>query len=107
MKIDVARESALKILYKIEEENGYSNLVLDEYIEAKREKLSVKDVNFISEMVYGVVTWKLTIDTILANGLSRDWSNETVWCNPPYRSRNFKMGKNDFAYWHLSNCIFR
>lgn len=66
MKIDVARESALKILYKIEEENGYSNLVLDEYIEAKREKLSVKDVNFISEMVYGVVTWKLTIDTILA-----------------------------------------
>ncbi len=65
MKLDVARESALKILYKIEEENGYSNLVLDEYLEKNREKLSIKDVNFISEIVYGVITWKLTIDTIL------------------------------------------
>lgn len=65
MKLDVARESALKILYKIEEENGYANLVLDEYLEKNREKLSIKDVNFISEIVYGVITWKLTIDTIL------------------------------------------
>lgn len=65
MKLDIAREAALKILYKIEEENGYSNLVLDEYLEANREKLNVKDVNLISEIVYGVMTWKLTIDTIL------------------------------------------
>ena len=65
MKSDIARESALKILYKIEEENGYSNLVLDEYLEVNREKLNVKDVNLISEIVYGVMTWKLTIDTIL------------------------------------------
>lgn len=65
MKLDVARELALKILYKIEEENGYSNLVLDEYLEKEREKLNEKDVNFISEIVYGTVTWKLTIDAIL------------------------------------------
>lgn len=65
MKLDIARESALKILCKIEEENGYSNLVLDEYLEVNREKLNVKDVNLISEIVYGVMTWKLTIDTIL------------------------------------------
>lgn len=65
MKVDFARELALKILYKIEEENGYSNLVLDEYIEKERQKLSIKDINLISEIVYGTVSWKLTIDTVL------------------------------------------
>lgn len=65
MKIDKARELALKILYQIEIEKGYSNLVLDEYIEKNREKLTVKDISLISELVYGVVTWKLTIDTVI------------------------------------------
>lgn len=65
MKLDFARELALKILYQIEEENGYSNLVLDEYLENEREKLNAKDINLISEIVYGTVTWKLSIDTIL------------------------------------------
>lgn len=65
MKIDFARELALKILYRVEEENGYSNLVLDEVIESNRKNLSVKDINLISEIVYGTVSWKLTIDTIL------------------------------------------
>lgn len=65
MKLDFARETALKILYKIEEENGYSNLVLDEYLEKEREKLSSKDINLISEIVYGTISWKLTIDTII------------------------------------------
>ena len=78
MKLDMARESSLKILYKIEE-NGYSNLVLDEYIESKREKLSVKDINFISEMVYGVTTWKLTIDTILAKHSNIKISKISKW----------------------------
>lgn len=65
MKLDFARELALKILYKIEEENGYSNLVLDEYVQSQRGKLNTKDINLISEIVYGTITWKLTIDTIL------------------------------------------
>lgn len=65
MKVDFARELALKILYKIEEENGYSNLMLDEYLEKERQKLNAKDINLISEIVYGTVTWRLSIDTIL------------------------------------------
>ena len=65
MKLDVARETALRILYKIEEENGYSNLVLDEYLKKQRGKLSIKDINLISEIVYGTISWKLTIDAIL------------------------------------------
>lgn len=65
MKVDVARESALKILYKIDTENGYSNIILDEYLNEYRQKLSRQDINLISEIVYGTVTWKLTLDTII------------------------------------------
>lgn len=65
MKIDFARNIALNCLYKIDEENGYSNIVLDEYLNKYREKLNSKDINLISEIVYGTITWKLTIDTIL------------------------------------------
>lgn len=65
MKIDFAREVALKILFKIDTEFGYSNLVLDEYLDKYREKLSKKDINLISEIVYGSVSWKLAIDTII------------------------------------------
>lgn len=62
---DFARESALKILVKINEENAYSNIVLDEYLNQNREKLNKKDINLISEIVYGTVTWRLTIDYII------------------------------------------
>lgn len=65
MKTDFARELAIKMLYKIEEDNGYSNLILDEYLQKERQKLNEKDIGLISEIVYGTVTWKLTIDTIL------------------------------------------
>ncbi len=65
MKIDLAREIALKIIYKIEEEKAYSNIILDEYLNQNRQKLSVKDVNFITELVYSVVSNKIAIDTII------------------------------------------
>lgn len=65
MKLDFAREISLKILYKIDAENAYSNLILDDYLNKYRERLSVKDINLISEIIYGVTTWKLTIDTII------------------------------------------
>lgn len=65
MKIDHVRELALKALYQINQEDGYSNLVLENIIEQERKKLTEKDVGFISELVYGVTTWKLTLDTII------------------------------------------
>ena len=48
MKLDKARELVLKILYKIEEEKGYSNLVLDEYI--KKQKL-----------LYAIIFWSCVV----------------------------------------------
>ena len=65
MKIDYARNIALKILYEVNTKQAYSNIVLDKYINQNRDKLSNLDINFISELVYGVVTWKLTLEYII------------------------------------------
>ena len=63
--IDKTRELALKILYKIDKEQAYSNLVLNEEIKQNRKKLTEKDIGLISEIVYGVTTWRLTLDEII------------------------------------------
>lgn len=65
MKIDFARNIALKSLYEINIKQAYSNIVLDKFINENREKLSNLDINFISELVYGAVTWKLTLEYII------------------------------------------
>ena len=63
--VDKAREIALKILYKIDKDNAYSNIVLDEMLNQNRNVLDSKDIGLISEIVYGVTTWKLTLDEII------------------------------------------
>lgn len=63
--IDKTREIALIILYKIDKENAYSNIALDEELRKNRKNLNERDIGLISEIVYGATTWKLTLDTIL------------------------------------------
>ena len=63
--IDKAREIALKILYKIDKEGAYSNIALDEILNQNRKNLTQKDIGLISEIVYGVTTWRLTLDEIV------------------------------------------
>lgn len=63
--IDKAREVALKALYKIDKEEAYSNIVLDEMLKQNRNHLNEKDIGLISEIVYGVTSWKLTLDEIV------------------------------------------
>ena len=63
--MDRIREIALKTLYKIDKEKAYSNLALDEQIRENRRFLENRDIGLISELVYGVTTWRLTIDEIL------------------------------------------
>ncbi len=65
MKVDYVRESAIKILNEIENRNAYSNIVLDEYINKNRQKLKEKDISFLSELVYGVTMWRITLDSII------------------------------------------
>ncbi len=63
--IDRTRELALKILYKIDKEQAYTNIELNETIKQNRKNINEKDIGLISEIVYGVTTRKLTIDEII------------------------------------------
>lgn len=58
-----ARELAINVLYKIEFGEGYSNVTLDK--ELNKSDLDYVDKAFASELVYGVLTWKITIDEII------------------------------------------
>ncbi len=63
--IDKVRELALKVLYQINENEAYSNIALDEMINKNRNEMDLRDIGLISEIVYGVTTWKLTLDEII------------------------------------------
>ncbi len=64
MKLDIAREAALKILYEIDVKGAYSNIALNKYFTGA--ELRGIDRAFITELVYGTVKWKLTLDRVIA-----------------------------------------
>lgn len=63
MKLDRARETALKILYEINEQGAYSNIALNRHLAAGG--FSDTDRAFITGVVYGSVKWKLALDRVI------------------------------------------
>ena len=69
--IDNVREIILKILYDIDKNGAYSNIALDKelnkfrYNKIDNHCIDKRDIGFISEIVYGTTSWKLTIDEII------------------------------------------
>lgn len=63
--MDLPRKLALEAVVKIEQDS-YSNIILDSILKENRSKLERRDQAFISELVYGVITWKLTLDTVIS-----------------------------------------
>lgn len=58
-----ARDAAVAALLKIQEQGGYSNIVLDEMLESTA--LSDVDRGFASRLLYGVTERRLTLDYLL------------------------------------------
>ena len=109
--VDKTREIALKILYKIDKDNSYSNLLLNDTInKIRKEKdkketnkkevnknnenknnennnnkvntknnLDNRDIALISEIVYGVTTWKLTLDEIIKKYSKLKLNKLSLW----------------------------
>lgn len=114
--VDNVRELALKILYKMDKDNSYSNLLLNDTINKirkekdKKEKdkketnkkevnknnenknnennnnrvntknnLDSRDIALISEIVYGVTTWKLTLDEIIKKHSELKLNKLSLW----------------------------
>ncbi|SFD86531.1 16S rRNA (cytosine967-C5)-methyltransferase [Bacillus sp. OV194] len=67
------RNTAVEVLLKIEQNQAYSNLLLNQSI--KKANLSQKDVGLLTELVYGTVQRKNTLDYLLepfvAKGLKK------------------------------------
>ena len=59
-----AREVSLKILLDIENEDAYSNLLLNSKL--NNVELSDLDKAFVTRLVYGVITYKITLDYIIS-----------------------------------------
>ncbi len=59
-----ARETALKILYAVEYDGAYPNIALKDAL-AENKSLSAKDKGLITELVYGIIDKKLTLDYVI------------------------------------------
>ncbi len=59
------RSLAVKILIKIEKDNAYSNLTLNAFFEET--EISPLDKAFVTNLVYGVIERKITLDYVLKN----------------------------------------
>lgn len=62
--MDKVRELSLKLLYKIDVEKAYSNILLSEVLK-KNKSLNEKDIGLLFQLTYGVTTWRLTLDAII------------------------------------------
>lgn len=63
MRAESSRELAIQILYKIENGEGYSNIEIDK--EFEKNEIEDLEKGLASELVYGVLTWKITLDEIV------------------------------------------
>lgn len=63
MTVDQPREVALKILHDISGRGAYTNISLNRHLEEAA--LRELDRAFITELVYGTVKWKLTLDWVI------------------------------------------
>ncbi len=59
-----ARELALNILTRIEDEQAYINLLLDAELQ-KTKFIDARDAGFVTELAYGVVRWQRRLDWLL------------------------------------------
>lgn len=64
-----ARQTAFEILFRVEKNSAYSNLLLDELLSSSG--LDTRDKAFVSNLVYGVIERKITLDYQLSAHLSQ------------------------------------
>lgn len=71
------REIALQALLQIEKDQAYSNLLLNQMI--NKHKLNHKDVGLLTELVYGSVQRKKTLDYFLAPFVKKGLKKLDLW----------------------------
>lgn len=77
MAVDLPREIALKVLFDVNEKQAYSNISLNKHLEAY--DLKKVEKSFITELVYGTIQWRLTIDWIIQKFSSVKLKKMSPW----------------------------
>ncbi|MCD8510854.1 MAG: 16S rRNA (cytosine(967)-C(5))-methyltransferase RsmB [Bacillus sp. (in: Bacteria)] len=77
MKQSNVRESALEVLLKIEKDQAYSHLLLNETI--KRTNLKEKDIPLLTEMVYGTIQYQMRLDYYISTFSKRPLEKLEDW----------------------------
>lgn len=77
MAVDAAREAALKILFEVNEKGAYSNIALNRHLESSG--LQGVDRAFATELVYGVLKWRLALDHVIENFSSVKLKKISPW----------------------------
>lgn len=75
--VSSAREGALQVLYAVEEEGAYANLVLDQVL--REASLAKSERALMTELTYGVLRWRLTLDRALEPLLKYPLPELTPW----------------------------
>ncbi|GKS80905.1 ribosomal RNA small subunit methyltransferase B [Ligilactobacillus pabuli] len=83
-----ARYVAVRDLNRIEKENSYSNKIVDQTLAANQ--LSAKDVNLYTNLVYGTIQNKLTLDYFLAPFI-KDPQKVDLWVRQLLRISVYQM----------------
>lgn len=68
--MEKARKICVDVLEMVFKKNAYSNIVLRQTL--NKNKIDDKDKGLITEIVYGTIKYKYTIDTILNNYLKKE-----------------------------------
>ncbi|SFE40101.1 16S rRNA (cytosine(967)-C(5))-methyltransferase RsmB [Alteribacillus iranensis] len=77
MTVKNVREEALRILERVEKEGAYSNLLLNHVLNEGR--IAEKDSNLLTELVYGTIKRKNTLDYYLGHFINKGISTLDSW----------------------------
>jgi len=84
----VLRNTMLDLLLRIEQGSGYSHLLIDH--EIKKKQLSEKDKGLLTEVVYGTIQRKLTLDYYLNNFIKTN-KKQKPWVQMLLRMSIYQM----------------
>ena len=85
------RETALEILETIEKNQSYSNLLLNNAI--NKNEIDKKDIGLLTELTYGTLQRKMTLDYFLSPFLTKN-------------KKNGKLGSSIIKINHIPNGVF-
>ncbi|GAB6137433.1 16S rRNA (cytosine(967)-C(5))-methyltransferase RsmB [Halanaerobaculum tunisiense] len=88
-----ARSVALEAIYRINEEEAYSNLVINELL--GKTNLDQRDRNLVTQLVYGATRWRNSLDWVINQFANRKVEKMTPWVRNALRLGVYQINHLD------------